>query len=249
MRTKPLLCSEPLPVMINNTREYNFFLVKFFHVVRCSYNLTYVTSNEICEAPLPTVEMALRSRIVKEEGEQQPFSEWNLIQFYTGERDYAFLHKINDCCCWLVAVGASAWWLGDCTSLQTLIRNQSRDTSVQYQLRITLSPATMCHCVNLTEISDSFSYILQAWAGGSFWCGMEQPVGPLLCAAENRARTFLSHVVTTMDGRVHNISPCSGVPFSTQSTKDIAVAYEGTFETCPLQTQCFPFIPLSRSDR
>ena len=49
-------------------------------------SLVYVNRDSdggVCEGSLPTIEVASRSRRVGQD--TQPFSEWSLVQYYTGE--------------------------------------------------------------------------------------------------------------------------------------------------------------------
>ena len=49
-----------------------------------SYTVVYFNSGAACEDSLPTVEVASRFRSAGQC--EQPFSEWSLVQYYTGER-------------------------------------------------------------------------------------------------------------------------------------------------------------------
>ena len=68
-----------------DTKLINYYLYNVSYYFMCS--LVYINHDSdsgTCEGSLPTVEVALRSRSVVQD--IQPFSEWSLVQYYTGER-------------------------------------------------------------------------------------------------------------------------------------------------------------------
>ena len=106
-----------------------------------------------------------------------------------------------------------------------------------------MTPASSCHCVSLTSITQPFGSVLTAWENGDFWCGNSQP---LLCAADDKVSRFLSRVVTVTD---NSIAACDSNHLSSYNTTSLAVAYDGVFGTCPeTQQQCFPLSPLQQNN-
>ena len=61
-----------------------------FHNCNDRYNLAHVT-NGACSGPLPTVEFSLRSSIDGDDNIPQEFTEWSLVQYYTGKKNCMML--------------------------------------------------------------------------------------------------------------------------------------------------------------
>ena len=131
---------------------------------------------------------------------------------------------------------------GNCNSDQSVLLNSS-DTFSQYQFRVELSQGASCHCVTLASISQSLDIVQEEWNNGTFWCGEEQPPGPLLCASERSSRFFISRVVQIEQQQLSNTLTCAEAKlFSTLNTQTLAVAYSTTFfGTCPSKGACFPW--------
>ena len=136
--------------------------------------------------------------------------------------------------------------IGNCTQPTTLsIVTESK----LYQMRVELTPGSPCHCV-MIEVAILTSIINTS----RFTCGVHQPNNSMLCPEINRTRTFVSEVLNvTFDEeeeyptvKKEEICNCSVVPFSTHKTTDLAVAYQNTFQSCPVNS-CFPLLPVPRS--
>ena len=129
---------------------------------------------------------------------------------------------------------------GNCSSDQSVLLNSS-DTFSQYQFRVELSQGASCHCVTLASISHSLGIVQEEWNNGTFWCGEEQPSGPLLCASEHLSRFFISRVVQIEQQQLPSTLTCAGAKlFSLLNTQTLAVAYSKTFfGTCPSKGACF----------
>ena len=116
-----------------------------------------------------------------------------------------------------------------------------------YQFRVELTPGSPCHCVVIAVTIPHLTSIINT---GRFICGVHQPNNSILCPEINRTRTFVSEVlkVTFVDDRMvdEEIHNCSSVPFSTHKVTDLAVAYQNTFQACPMNN-CFPLLTLPRS--
>ena len=135
---------------------------------------------------------------------------------------------------------ATPLYSGNCSYDQNVVFN-SNNTFSQYQFRVELSQGASCQCVTLANISHSLGVVQQEWNNGTFWCGEEQPLGPLLCASEHNSRLFVSRVVQIKDQQPPSTLTCDKVKFSTTNTKNLAVAYKNTFfGTCPSNNTCFP---------
>ena len=138
-------------------------------------------------------------------------------------------------------------FLGNCSSHQTVLADQSPANGTKYQFRVEMSSGSPCHCVTLTHSTQPFASVLTAWTNGSFWCGTEQPNGPLLCAVDSRRRFFLSRIITVNNTDDGEIAMCNKNSLSSHNTTDLAVGYTGVFGTCP-ETQCSPLTPLQQDN-
>ena len=107
-----------------------------------------------------------------------------------------------------------------------------------------MTPASSCHCVTLTNITQPFGSVLPAWTSGEFWCGTNQS---LPCAADDKVTRFLSRVVNVTDNSNIQIAACGDNHLSTSNTSDLAIAYDGVFGTCP-EAQCFSLSPLQQNN-
>ena len=137
---------------------------------------------------------------------------------------------------------------GNCSSDQSVLLNSS-DTFSQYQFRVELSQGAPCHCVTLASISHSLGIVQEEWNNGTFWCGEEQPSGPMLCASEHSSRFFISRVVQ-IEQQLPSTLTCAGAKFSTSNTQTLAVAYSKTFfGTCPSKDTCFPWKVVENNEK
>ena len=117
-----------------------------------------------------------------------------------------------------------------------------------YQFRVELTPGSPCRCVMIDVTIPHLTSIMinTSW----FTCGMHQPNNSMLCPEINQTRTFVSEVLNvTFDEKIlvtNGIQNCNNVPFSTHKLTDLAVAYQNTFRSCPVNS-CFPLLPVPRS--
>ena len=133
---------------------------------------------------------------------------------------------------------------GMCESDNNKLKREIKNNTV-YQFRVQLSPAHSCHCVNIEAVGD-INLVNR-------WCNTSSNV---LCAKnESTTMTYLSvpvHVVNMTDA---DDGPANAKPtpahldcehrFAKLNVTDIAIAHEGTFESCPKHQCLFPLMPLT----
>ena len=140
-------------------------------------------------------------------------------------------HTTCCCCCYCCCL----YDAGMCESENDKLIREIKTNTV-YQFRVQLSPAHSCHCVNIETVGDINL--------DNRWCEASSNV---LCAKnELTMMTYLSQPVVTMMNASLEPAPLDcGHQFVKLNVTDIAIAHEGTFESCPKHQCLFPLMPLT----